>query len=491
MHITESTSTSTASHPAAHVAADADTGPRTSWAVLALALTAQILVVLDISVVNTALPAIGESLNLRSSDLQWLVTAYLLLSGGGLLLGGRIADLLPRRAVFLAGMSIFTGASLFSGFAGNASELIAARATQGLGAALMTPAALSLVMTTYSGAQRTKGLALWGAVGSLGVAAGVLFGGALTTWAGWQLIFWVNVPIGVVALALGVKVLPKNVTARAGLAQFDLPGAVAVIGGLAALMYALASTSAHGWLSVRALVAFAGSAVLLAAFVRIERGAARPLVPPHTWKVSTLVSGTTVMLGATALLVGTVFLTSIFFQTVMGYSALRAGVAFLPLALAITAGTHVASKLLGRTSPRNIAAGGLFLVTIGAGLLSMVGSDAHFASDLLPGMLVLGAGVGLVFVAVAVTAMAGIPAQHAGIASGFLMTGHEVGAALGVAVLSAAATASGSLTDAAGVVDGFSAAFVVAAAMAVLFGIVAFVRMPAARMTGAAAMHMH
>ena len=223
-------------------------GLRTSWAVLALALTAQILVVLDISVVNTALPAIGQSLRLDGNDLQWLVTGYLLLSGGGLLLGGRMADLLPRRRVFLTGMAIFTSASLASGFAGNAAELIAARATQGLGAALMTPAALSLVMTTYSGAQRTRGLALWGAVGSLAIAAGVLFGGALTTWAGWQLVFWVNVPVGVIALALGLKVLPKDGTVPADRAQFDLPGAVTVIGGLAALMYGLASSSAHGWL---------------------------------------------------------------------------------------------------------------------------------------------------------------------------------------------------------------------------------------------------
>jgi EmrB/QacA subfamily drug resistance transporter len=488
---TAPTGTAPAPHAASHDDPDPDAGPRRSWAVLALALTAQILVVLDISVVNTALPAIGQSLRLGSSDLQWLVTAYLLLSGGGLLLGGRIADLLPRRRVFLTGMTIFTGASLFSGFANNAAELIAARATQGLGAAVMTPAALSLVMTTYSGAQRTKGLALWGAVGSLGVAAGVLFGGALTTWAGWQLIFWVNVPVGVVALALGLKVLPRDRTARADLAQFDLPGALTVIGGLGALMYGLASTSAHGWLSARALVAFAASAVLLTAFVRIEKGAARPLVPPHTWKVTTLVSGTTVMLGATALLVGTVFLTSIFFQSVMGYSALRAGIAFLPLALAITAGTHLAGKLLTSTSPRIIAAGGLTLVTAGAALLSLVGSDAHFATDLLPGMLVLGFGVGVVFVAVAVTAMAGIPAQHAGMASGFLMTGHEVGAALGVAVLSAVATAAGSLTDPAGVVDGFTAAFVAAAVLAAVVGVVAYLRMPAARMGGAAAMHMH
>ncbi len=248
---------------------------------------------------------------------------------------------------------------------------------------------------------------------------------------------------------------------------------------------------AHGWLSARALVAFATSAALLTAFVRVERRAARPLVPPHTWKVATLVSGTTVMLGATALLVGTVFLSSIFFQTVMGYSALRAGVAFLPLALAITAGTHVASKLLTKTSPRNIAAGGLTLVTVGAALLALMGSNGRFATDLLPGMLVLGFGVGMVFVAVAVTAMAGIPAQHAGMASGFLMTGHEVGAALGVAVLSAVATTAGSLTDPAGVVDGFAAAFAAAAVIAAGLGVVAYRRMPAARTTGAAAMHMH
>ncbi|HEY7103803.1 MAG TPA: MFS transporter [Mycobacteriales bacterium] len=501
MHTTDIAQAGTAptthdQHPATHdqhpaTAAEPDAGVRTSWAVLAVALTAQILVVLDISVVNTALPTIGASLSLSSSDLSWLVTAYLLLSGGGLLLGGRIADLLPRRGVFLTGMAVFTAGSLFSGLAGSATELIAGRAGQGLGAAMMTPAALSLVMTTYSGAQRTKGLALWGAVGSLGVAAGVLLGGALTTWGGWQLIFWVNVPIGIVALGLGLKVMPRNTPARASLAQFDLPGALTVIGGLAALMFGLASTSAYGWGSVRVLTAFVTSAALLTAFVRIERRAARPLVPPHTWKVTTLVSGTTAMVGVTALLVGTVFLTSIFVQTVLGFSALRAGVAFLPLAVAVAVGTHVAGKLLGRTSPRTVAAGGLVLVAVGAALLSMVGPGAHFASDLLPGLVVLGFGAGVVFVAVTVTAMAGIPAQHAGMASGFLMTGHEVGAALGVAILSAIAAGAGSLTDAAGVIDGFPPAFVAAAVLAVLVGVVAWLRMPAARMTGAAGMHMH
>ncbi len=469
----------------------AEDGPRRSWAVMALVLAAQVLVVLDISVVNTALPSIGRSLSLESSDLQWLVTAYLLLSGGGLLLGGRIADLLPRRRVFLTGLSVFTAASLLSGFAGGAEMLIAARAGQGLGAALMTPAALSIVMTTYSGAQRTRGLALWGAVGSLAITGGVLLGGALTTWAGWQLIFWVNVPIGVVALVVGMKILPKDKTARADLTQFDLPGALTVIGGLTALMFALGGAADHGWLSLRTLTALGVSAVLLSAFVLIERRAARPLVPPHTWKVTTLVSGTTVMLGVTGILVGTVFLCSIFFQTVLGYSALRAGLAFLPLALAITGGTHVAGRLAARTSPRVIAALGLTLTAAGAVLLSRASGGAHFATDVLPGLLVLGLGVGMVFVAVSVSAMSGIPAQHAGMASGFLMTGHEVGAALGVAVLSAVAATAGSLTDAGGVAAGFSRGFIVAAAVAALVAVVAFVRMPSARLTGSAQMHMH
>ena len=346
-------------------------------------------------------------------------------------------------------------------------------------------------MTTYSGAQRTKGLALWGAVGSLGVAAGVLFGGALTTWAGWQLIFWVNVPIGVVALALGLKVLPKDDTARADLAQFDLPGAphrhrrprCPHVRPGQHLRARLALGPRPG--RVRGLRGAARR-------VRPHRAhAARPLVPPHTWKVTTLVSGTTVMLGVTGLLVGTVFLTSIFFQTVLGYSALRAGVAFLPLALAITVGTHVAGKLLARTSPRNIAAGGLALVAVGAALLSLVGSDTQLrdrpaARHARPRR----------------RRRHGVrrrrghrdgrhprPARRHGV--GFLMTGHEVGAALGVAVLSAVATTAGSLTDPAGVVDAFSAAFVAAAVLAAVVGVVAYLRMPAARMSGAAAMHMH
>jgi predicted MFS family arabinose efflux permease len=351
---------------------------------------------------------------------------------------------------------------------------------------------LSLVMTTYSGAQRRKGLALWGAVGSLGVAAGVLVGGALTTWAGWQTIFWIDVPIGTVALAVAYRALPVNRPEHAGLSQFDLPGAATALGGLMALMFALGGATSSGWLSTRTLAGFALSAVLLSAFTVIERRISQPLIPPHTWKVKTLVSGTTVMLGITGLLVGAVFLTSIFVQGVLGYSALKTGLAFLPFALAITAGTQVARHLLAHTSPRNIATAGLAITASAALLLSTATGNASYASDLLPGLLLLGLGVGIVFVPVSVSAMAGIPAQHAGLAGGFLMTGHEVGAALGVAVLSAIASSAGSLTNATGISASYSRGFTGAAAIAVAIGLIAFTRMPRTTIAaGAGGMHGH
>jgi EmrB/QacA subfamily drug resistance transporter len=478
-------------HPTAHAGDPEDDGPRRSWAVLAVALTAQILVVLDISVVNTALPTIGRSLTLDSGQLQWLVTAYLMMSGGGLLLGGRIADLMSRRTVFLTGLAVFTTASLISGFATNGTELIAARAAQGVAAALLTPSALSLVMTTYTGDQRKKGLALWGAVGSLGVAVGVLVGGFITTATSWEYIFWINGPIGVVALVVGTQVVPRVSTVRASMRQFDLPGAVTIIGSLATLIYSLGATGTHGWTSPQAIVSSTISMVLFAAFLALERRAAAPLFPPHIWKLNTLVSGTTVMLGVTGILVGAVFLTSIYLQTVLGFSALEAGVAFLPFAFAITFGAVVARHLMAHASPRIIATVGLLVAAAAPAVLSTASSDSAYATGVLPGLVALGVGVGMVFVPVSVVSMTGIPASHAGLASGFLMTGHEVGAALGVAVLSAVATSAGSLTTATGAADGFSRGFLAAAALAVAVAVVAFTRMPATRAEAGAGMHMH
>jgi EmrB/QacA subfamily drug resistance transporter len=468
-----------------------DDGQRKSWVVLALTLAAQILVVLDISVVNTALPTIGRALHLDGSDMQWVVTAYLMMSGGALLFGGRIADLLSRKWVFLTGLTVFTVASIASGFAGSAGQLIAARAGQGLAAALMTPAALSIIMTTYSGAQRRLGLTLWGAVGSLGVAAGVLLGGALTTWAGWQTIFFINAPIGAVALLAGLKVIPAAPTPAVTRKQFDVAGATTVIGSLAALVYGLGATEQHGWLSARVLAAFTVSAVLAVAFKVRESKASNPLVPPHTWKVRSLVSGTTVMLAVTGILVGTVFLASIFVQTVMGYSAIRAGVAFVPFALAITVGTVVAKHAMAHGTPRTIAAVGLVIVAGGAVLLAQSSAGSAFATGVLPGLAAIGLGVGMVFAPVSVSAMGGIPPQHAGMASGFLMTGHEVGAALGVAVLSAVASTAGSLTSASGVVAGFDRGFLAAAGIAVIVAVFAYLRMPSQRVKSGAGMHMH
>ena len=479
-------------HPAPHdTAAHEASGPRQSWSLLAVALTAQILVVLDISVVNTALPSIGSALHLRGGQLAWLVTAYLMVSGGGLLLGGRIADLLSRRRVFLTGLSLFILASLVSGFAESGSQLIAARAVQGLSAALLTPSALSLIMTTYAGTQRKTALASWGAVGSLGVAAGVLLGGALTTWVGWQAIFWINVPVGVLALLVGRHVIGRDTTARPTLRDFDLPGAATVLGGLATLIYGLSGTTTHGWVSVPTVTSLSISAVLLGAFLRLEQRATKPLFPPHIWRLQTLVSGTTVMLGVTGILVGSVFLTSIFVQTVLGFSALETGLGFLPFALAITAGTLVARHVLAHLSPRAVATAGLLVTVASSAWLSMAGSNAHFGSDILPGLCALGLGVGMVFVPVSVTSMAGIPASHAGVASGFLMTGHEIGAALGVAILSAVASSAGSLATAAGAADAFSAGFVGAAVIGALFAVFSLLRMPAARVAVGGRMHMH
>ena len=460
------------------------------WGPMIVALVAQVLVVIDISVVNTAMPTIGRDLGLASSDLQWVVTAYLLFSGGFLLLGGRIADLVSRRAVFLTGLTLFTAASRVNGFATSAGELVAGRAAQGAAAALMTPAALSIISTTYTGAQRARGLALWGAIGGLGIAAGVTLGGILTTWASWEAIFWVNVPVGVVAIAATLHLVPKNPKDPARLSQFDVPGAITGVGSLATLMFTLARVESQGWSSVQTVAGLGISAALMALFVAVELRATQPLVHPHTWKISSLVSSTTVMLGITGLMMAVVFLTSIFAQTALGFSALEAGLAFLPLAATLVVGTHLAGHGSAHLPARAIAAIGLAVVAGGGLLLSRADAASSYAGGLLPGLCLVGVGAGLVFAAVAGTAMNGIPAEHTGMASGFLMTGHEVGAALGVAVLSAVAGTAGSLTAASGIVDAYARGALAITVTALLFAAVAAVWMPAGK-ADASHMHLH
>src|SRR5690242_442947 len=353
------------------------------WTVLILLSIAQFMVILDVTVVNVALPSIGSDLSFAPADLQWVVTAYVLFTGGLLLLGGRAADVLGRRPVFLTGLGIFTTASLMSGLAASPEWLIISRGAQGLGAAMLTPGALSIITTTYTGEQRMKALAVWGAIGGAG-AAGVVLGGLLTSWLGWESVFFINVPIGIAVGVLALRIVPASPPA-AGDRRLDVPGAVSVVAGLVLLVYAIQGTSQHGWGSARTLVPLAVAAVLLTAFAWIERRAPRPLVPPSTWRSRTLVAGVALMFGATGILVSTFFLNSLYLQHELGFSALETGLAFLPLSVMVGLGAHMASHLMGRIGTRALAVAGLTLLAIGAALLAVAPDHASYGTDLLPG----------------------------------------------------------------------------------------------------------
>jgi EmrB/QacA subfamily drug resistance transporter len=413
------------------------TEDRTSWALLALLAVAQFMVVLDITIVNVALPSIGAGLGFAPADLQWVVTAYVLCSGGLLLVGGRAADMLGRRRTFLAGLAVFTGASLACGLAPSPGFLIAARAVQGCGAALLTPSALSIVTSTYTGAQRVKALSLWGAIASAGVGAGVLFGGILTSALSWHWVFLVNVPVGLTAALLVPRVVPA--LPGHGRRSLDLPGGLTAVAGLAVLVYALSGAPDHGWGSARTLLLLALSAALLGAFALIERTAREPLVAPATWRIGSLVSGSVMMLGATGIMAGAFFLNSIHLQDALGFSALETGLAFLPFVGAILLGVHTTSHAIGKLGSRALIVLGMLCVTAG-GVLFAIAHDTY--PELLPGFVVLGVGVGLAFPAISITAMSDVPHESSGTGSGVMSTFHEVGAALGVAALSAIAFGS-------------------------------------------------
>ncbi|HWI75428.1 MAG TPA: MFS transporter [Baekduia sp.] len=464
--------------------------PRRPWSVLALLVVAQFMVILDITIVNVALPSIGRALDFTPSGLPWVVTTYVLCSGGLLLVGGRLADLVGRRRTFLAGLSLFTLASLACGLAPSAGTLIVARAFQGAGAALMTPSALAILTTTYVGAQRATALSIWGAVASAGVGIGVIAGGMLTTWLSWEWVFLVNVPVGVVTVALTPRVIPASAAAAAGggLRDLDLPGAAAVVAGLVALVYAISGAADHGWASARTLGLGAVALLLLGAFAAIERRVARPLLAPAIWRVPTVTTGAVFMLCATGLMTGTFFLNSVYLQGVLGWSALETGLAFLPLVGAIGLGVHATSRAVARVGSRALIAGGLALVGAGALLLALAPDDARYAADVLPGLLVVGLGVGLAFPAVSIAAMSDVDHARAGSASGLLSTAHEVGAALGVAVLSSVA-ASGA--GAAGFGAGYGDAFLVAAIVAGVLAALAVVAVPVVRPAPGAHVGVH
>jgi EmrB/QacA subfamily drug resistance transporter len=460
---------------------------RRPWTALALLAIAQFMVILDVTVVNVALPSIGRALGFTAGNLQWVVTAYVLFTGGLMLLGGRLADLLGARRVFRVGLLAFTGASLLSGLSRSPDALIIFRAVQGIGAAMLLPSALSLITTTYNGDQRVVALGVWGALGSAGAAAGVLLGGVITTLLSWQWVFLINVPVGlVVGLCVG-RVIAPSPTRRLAHGQLDLAGAGSVMTGLVALVYALQGTAAHGWTSTRTLLPLAIGAVLLSAFAIIERSGRHPLVPPSTWRVRPLISSATVMLGATGLLVGAFYLNTLFLQDVLDASPLETGLAFLPLAFVILVAAHLASRLLSHLGSKIVMAAGLLIAAAGALLLTGApAAHASYATDLLPGFLALGFGIGLTFVAVSVTAMHDISHDQAGLASGLMTTGHELGAAVGVAVLASVASSAGG-----GIARGYGDGFLVAAAIAAVLAVGALVTVPSVRPAPGTSVSMH
>ncbi len=433
---------------------------RRPWTTLCLMLAAQFMVVLDVSVVNVALPSIGRSLQMTSGDYQWVVSAYVLFSGGFLLLGGRLADLFDRRRMFLVGLGLFTLASLASGLAESAGMLVASRAAQGTGAAMLTPAAMAIVMTSYTGRQRATALGVWGTVASMGIAAGVLFGGVLTSAFDWRAVFFINVPIGTATWLLTRRTVAPAAATGARFAQLDVPGAVTAVGGLVALVYAIEQSSPRGWSAVT-ITAFTAAAILLGAFTALERRARQPLVPPRIWRVRSLISASVVMAGVTGAVVGAIFLTSLYLQQVLGSSPVVAGLQFLPLAAAITLSAAIAAQLLPKLGARTLIGAGLLIATAGAGLLCTVDAGSNYPTGVLPGFLVIGAGVGPMFVAISVAAMSEVPGELSGLASGLMMTGHEIGAALGVATLTAV---GGDLTTRAGLIDGYADSFLTVAA---------------------------
>ena len=447
---------------------------RKPWTTLILLGLAQFMVILDITVVNVALPSIGEDLAFAEGDLQWVITAYVLFTGGLLMLGGRATDLFGRRRVFLAGLVTFTAASLASGLASSPEALVASRAVQGVGAALLTPGALSIVTTTYTGGQRTAALAAWSGISSAGAAAGVVLGGVLTSGLGWEWVFFINVPVGV-ATALGVlRIVPAAPGTAAGRA-LDVMGAVTAVGGLVVLLYGIEGANEHGWGSARTLGLLLASAALLATFVGIERRVREPIVPPKTWGNRPLVSGMSLIFVVTAFMVAVFFLNTLYLQYVLGWSALETGLAFLPLVVVIAAGATAAGRLVARVGSRNLAAAGLLLAAAGAALLAVAPDVSTYATDVLPGLVVLGFGVGVVLPAASIAAMSDVTEETAGVASGLVTTGHELGAAFGVAAISAVATAASTF------VAGYTDGFVVVAAVAALMAVVALLVTPAVR----------
>jgi EmrB/QacA subfamily drug resistance transporter len=451
---------------------------RRKWFALALLLGVQFMVVLDIAIVNVALPSIQTDLGFSQANLQWVVSAYALLFGGFLLLFGRVADIVGRRRVFLVGIAVFVVASLLSGLAWSEGALIGARAFQGFGAAMITPAALSILTTTFTEPkERNAALGAWGAVGAFGAVAGVLLGGVLTDALSWQWIFFVNVPVGVLGFALAPFLL--NESRDAHVKSFDAPGATLVTGGLVTLVYGITQANNNGWGSLQTLGIFTGAAVLLAAFVAWERRTADPLVPSSFFRLRTVVGANIAGLILGTAIFAMFLMLTLYMQQVLGYSAMKTGVAYLAVAGTAIFWSALAAQLVTRIGVKPVLAIGMTALSLGLVYFTQVSVGGSYLRDLLPGFLLIAVGLGFSFVPISIAALAGVEAAEAGLASGLINTSQQIGGALGIAALSAISTSTTKDSIASGtalrfaLTDGFQAAFVGAAGIAILGIVVA------------------
>jgi EmrB/QacA subfamily drug resistance transporter len=459
--------------------------------ILALACVAQFMVVLDVSIVNVALPSIQRDLHFTPAGLQWVVNAYALTFAGFLMLGGRAADLYGRRKIFILGLSLFTLASLAGGLSQSSAMLTAARAAQGLGGAVLSPATLTLLITTFpEGKARAKALGTWSAVAGAGAAAGALFGGILTQYLSWRWILFINVPIGIVVTALAVTYLSEG-RRLTGSRSLDIPGAITVTGGMALLVYGIVETDSHGWTSAQTIGTLAGALALLVAFVVIEaRFAKAPLVPLGIFRLRSVSSANVVMLMLGVGFLVSFYFLSLFMQNVLGYDALKTGLLFLPLVVAIAVGSQSSARLVGRFGPRPLLMVGLVISSGGFFWLSYITSTSTYVADLLgPGMLMT-LGIGLCFTPLATAATAGVGRAQSGLASALLNTSRQVGGVIGLAAIATVAvdrtksilagSAHTPAATAAALTAGYSRAFEVAAATTLIAAIAA-ISVPALR----------
>jgi len=454
-------------------------------AVLTVLAVAQFMVILDASVVNVALPTIKGDLGFSEQNLSWILNAYTLVFGGFLLLAGRAADRLGRRRLFVAGISLFAAASLICGLSQSAGMLLVARAAQGLGGAMVSPAALSIILATFAeGTKRNRALAIWGAIASSGGAVGLLLGGAIIQAISWRWVFFINVPIGATVLALTPRIVPESRSEAAAEGGYDAEGAITITLGTVALVFTLIEASNWGWGSGKTIAGFGVAAVLIAAFVLIERRHKDPLVPLRIFSDRSLAASDATFLLVAAGLFGMFFFCTLYLQQVLGYTALNTGVAYLPLSLTILGASALASRLVDRFTPKPVLITGLAIGTGGFIFLTQLSGHNDYLNHVLPAMVILGLGFGMSFVPATIAATSGVAREDSGLASGLLNATQEIGGSLGLAILSTVATTR--ITDTlhggaalpVALTHGFTGAFTVSGLLCAASAVLALVLLP-------------